>query len=174
MTFSVEANERRAAQSLAVAEKYFEAFAAHDAATMNSLYAEGTENIFQDPVFSPALNTDEARAMWQLLLSNPQNYSVEYEIEKVSGSLVLATWTARYTYSMTGQNVVNEGRTVLKVKNGKIIQQTDSFHLCTWFQMALPSQQAGVFCQKPDLFRAGIRKKLHDFMAVQSAQGQGH
>lgn len=152
-----------------VAEQYFAAFAQADAKTMGSLYEDGKSEIFQDPIFSK-LSTDETRAMWAMLLSNPQEYSVSYEIVRTIKGIVIVNWTATYRFSLSGQLVINNGTSYLKVRNGKIAQQIDIFDVCEWFAMALPPEQAGPFCKNPAPFQSGLRQKLSQFMAAVAAR----
>lgn len=166
-------NEQVAAQDLSnevtgVATEYFEAFKNHDAKKIAELYQDSTQDLFQDPVFG-TLDTAQARAMWTMLFKSPINYSVEYEIQKVIGNYVVTHWTARYVLSFTQQSVVNVGSTILKIENGKIVKQIDSFDLCKWFTMAFPFEKAVVLCGKPELYKAqmlGLLKQFTDAVAA--------
>ena len=153
-----------------VAESYFKSFAAHDSTAMNLLYEDATEGVFQDPVFG-ALRTNETRAMWEMLLQSPKNFSVKYGIQSVVGNVVTVRWIARYDYSQTGQRVKNVATTALKIENGKIVRQVDSFDICRWFSMAMPVDKAAMLCLNPDLFRGGIRAALNAYMSKHGEAG---
>jgi ketosteroid isomerase-like protein len=115
--------------------KFYTAFQKRDYAGMNSCY---TENIvFSDPVFG-MLQGDEVRSMWEMLCRNAKDFSLTFSnIEAVDEEYYTCRWTARYTFSKTGNKVVNHIKAFMRLKDGKIIEHSDAFRLSTWIGQAL-------------------------------------
>ncbi len=114
--------------------KFYEAFAKGDAATMTSCYHHDLE--FSDPGFGK-LNSGDAKAMWTML--NSRNSGLELSHSKVwadenEGG---AYWEAKYTFSQTGRFVHNKINAKFKFKDGLIIQHDDYFSFWKWSSMAL-------------------------------------
>ena len=63
---------------MAVAQRFYDAFAMGDWGTMARLYAP--QATFSDPVF-PRLNADQARAMWGMLLSRATDLECSSSVE---------------------------------------------------------------------------------------------
>ncbi len=116
-------------------EKFYTAFQRLDHATMNSCYSD--DIIFSDPVFM-ILREDEVKCMWEMLCKNAKDFSLSFDnIKAVDEEYYTCEWTARYTFSKTGNKVVNNIKAFMRIKDGKIIEHSDGFRLSTWIGQAL-------------------------------------
>ena len=115
--------------------KFYSSFQKLDAAGMNSCYSE--DIIFSDPVFG-VLKGDEVRAMWEMLCKNAKDFSLEFSnIQSIDEEYATCNWVATYTFSGTGNKVVNSIKAFMKLKDGVIIEHSDAFRLSTWIGQAL-------------------------------------
>jgi len=115
--------------------KFYTAFQHLDHAGMNSCY--GDEIIFSDPVFG-LLKGEEVKYMWEMLCTNAKDFSLTFsDITAVDDEYSTCKWTASYTFSKTGNKVVNRIKAFMKLKDGKIIEHSDAFRLSTWIGQAL-------------------------------------
>jgi ketosteroid isomerase-like protein len=118
-----------------VITKFYTAFQQQDAATMNSCYRD--DIIFSDPVFG-MLKEDEVKCMWEMLCKNARGFSLAFgNIRPVDEEYYTCDWTARYTFSKTGNKVVNNIKAFMRLKDGKIIEHSDGFRLSSWIGQAL-------------------------------------
>ena len=119
---------------MSVAERFYEAFALGDWHTMGMTYAPHAT--FSDPVF-PLLGTEEVRAMWQMLLSRAQDFSLSYSIDAENEDGARVVWIARYTFGATGRSVNNRAVTEMRFAAGRIVKQVDRFGFWRWSRQAL-------------------------------------
>jgi ketosteroid isomerase-like protein len=118
-----------------VIEKFYTAFQKRDAQAMNTCYSD--DIVFSDPVFL-VLKGDEVRAMWEMLCKNAKDFSLTFsDIELLDEEYATCKWTASYTFSKTGNKVVNRIKAFIKLKDGKITEHSDGFRLSTWIGQAL-------------------------------------
>jgi ketosteroid isomerase-like protein len=116
-------------------EKFYTAFQQRDHQTMNACYSE--DIIFSDPVFM-ILKGDEVRAMWEMLCTNAKDFSLTFSnIQSVDEEYYTCGWSASYTFSKTGNRVVNNAKAFMRIKDGKIIEHSDGFRLSKWIAQAL-------------------------------------
>ena len=116
-------------------EKFYTAFQQLDYKTMQQCYSD--DIVFSDPVFM-VLNGEEARSMWEMLCRNARDFSLTYsDIELIDEEYATCKWTASYTFSKTGNKVVNHIKAFMRFKDGKIIEHSDGFRLSTWAAQAL-------------------------------------
>lgn len=113
---------------------FYEAFQKLDAETMAACYHPDVR--FTDPVF-PKLQGDEAADMWRMLASRAKDFSLTFGDVRADDKTGEAHWVATYTFSQTGNTVVNDIRASFTFKDGKIITHTDRFHLWRWAGQAL-------------------------------------
>src|SRR3954471_22198203 len=85
-------------------KSFYDAFGRRDAEGMITHYAAEVE--FSDPVF-PALKGDEARSMWQMLCGRAADLRVEATGIEADDTTGKAHWDAWYTFSATGNKVLN-------------------------------------------------------------------
>jgi ketosteroid isomerase-like protein len=118
-----------------VIERFYTAFSQLDYKTMNDCYSE--EIIFSDPVFL-TLKDDYVRGMWEMLCKNAKDFSLSYSnIQLLDEEYATCDWVAAYTFSATGNKVVNTIKAFMRLKDGKIIEHSDAFRLSTWIGQAL-------------------------------------
>lgn len=116
-------------------EKFYSAFQKLDYETMNSCYSE--DIVFNDPVFG-ILQNGEVKAMWEMLCKNAKDFSLSYsDIEIIDHEYATCKWKAGYTFSKTGNKVVNNIKAFVKINDGKIVEHTDAFRLRKWIGQAL-------------------------------------
>lgn len=114
-------------------EKFYSAFAKKDFKAMAECYHEKVE--FEDPAFGKLTGT-EASKMWEMLLTRSKDLEVVFSNIKATERQGSAHWVATYTFSRTGNKVVNSIHAVFEFKDGKIMKHTDSFDLSKWFVSA--------------------------------------
>ena len=84
------------------------------------------------------LRGDEAKYMWEMLCTNARDFSLTFSnIQSIDEEYATCNWVARYTFSKTGNKVVNKIKAFMKLKDGKIIEHSDAFRLSTWIGQAL-------------------------------------
>ena len=116
-------------------KKFYKAFGELDAAGMNACYSD--EIVFFDPVFE-LLHGDQARAMWQMLCANAQEFSLSYgNIRDLEDDYYTCDWVASYHFSKTGRLVINKVKAHMKIKEGRIVEHSDAFSLHKWSRQAL-------------------------------------
>ena len=121
--------------NVAVINKFYTAFKKLDAVTMASCYSN--DIVFFDPVFE-LLKGNEATYMWQMLCKNAKDFSLTYEnIQSLGDDYYTCDWVATYTFSSTGNTVVNTIKANMKVVDGIIIEHSDAFSLHQWSSQAL-------------------------------------
>lgn len=121
---------------IGVVEEFYEAFARLDAETMAACYHD--EVVFSDPAFG-TLKGKHARNMWRMLCASQKGkgFEVSYSNVRSAGKGVAAQWEAHYTFSATGNKVVNRIEAYFEFEEGKIIKHQDSFDLYKWSKQAL-------------------------------------
>ena len=148
----------------AAIERFYRAFDARDAETMNALYAP--EATFSDPAFG-TLDGDQVRAMWTMLTSQAKDLSVVVRDVVADDATGSAHWTATYTFSATGRRVVNEIDAEFRFEDGLVVEHHDRFSLWRWSRQAL-GPAALVMGSNPlgqALVRRRARAQLDAFMA---------
>ena len=119
----------------ATIERFYSAFQKLDYEGMNACYSE--DIVFSDPVFG-LLRGDEVRNMWEMLCKNATDFSLQFSnIEMQDEEYGTCKWVASYTFSKTGNKVVNRIKAFMKLKEGIIIEHSDAFRLSTWIGQAL-------------------------------------
>lgn len=118
-----------------VIERFYTAFQQLDHRGMNACYSD--DIVFSDPVFL-MLRGDEVRAMWEMLCTRAKDFSLTFsDIELIDDEYATCRWTARYTFSRTGNKVVNKVKAFMRLKDGKITEHSDAFRLSEWIAQAL-------------------------------------
>lgn len=119
----------------ALIDKFYNAFAAKDSASMNACYAPNA--VFEDPAFG-RLNGKEITAMWSMLIERGgNNLSISHQLGEVTNGKAKANWTAIYPFSKTLRMVHNKISAEFIIEEGKIVYHKDSFNLWKWSSMAL-------------------------------------
>ncbi len=115
-------------------EKFYTAFQQLDAARMNSCYSD--DIVFFDPVFG-LLKGEEANFMWEMLCKNASDFLLTYgNIVTLDEEYSTCDWVATYTFSKTGNKVVNKIKANMRFADGKIIEHSDAFSLHKWSKQA--------------------------------------
>jgi len=114
--------------------KFYTAFQKKDYKTMQDCYANNAT--FSDPVFEN-LNAAEVRAMWQMLITRATDLALEFKNVAADETSGRAEWMATYTFTSTGNKVVNKIKANFVFENGKIKEHKDSFGFYKWAKQAL-------------------------------------
>lgn len=118
-----------------VITRFYSAFQRLDYQAMNSCYSD--DIVFSDPVFG-LLRGEEAKYMWEMLCKNAKDFSLTFSnIKLLDEEYATCSWVASYTFSKTGNKVVNNIKAFMKLKDGKIVEHSDAFRLSTWIGQAL-------------------------------------
>ena len=123
-----------AAANAALIERFYDAFARRDSATMGACYAPDAQ--FSDAVFRD-LRGDEVPGMWRMLCERGTDLEVGHSDVAAEGDRGSARWWADYTFSATGRPVHNEIQAAFRFKDGLIAEHEDSFGLWRWTRQAL-------------------------------------
>ena len=102
----------------AAIQRFYDAFAARDAAAMNAIYAP--QATFSDPAFG-TLDGDEVRAMWTMLTGQAKDLSIAASGVTADDESGSAHWRAEYTFTATGRHVVNEIDATFRFRDGLVV-----------------------------------------------------
>ena len=153
-----------------VIRRFYSAFQVLDYKTMNDCYSE--DIVFSDPVFM-LLRGDEVGAMWEMLCKNAKDFSLQFSnIELLDHEYATCQWTASYTFSKTGNRVVNNIKAFMRLADGKIIEHSDGFRLSTWIGQALgwKGRLFGWMGWMKRAVQKNARRSLVNFMVAKSAE----
>ena len=117
-----------------VIQAFYTAFQNRDYKTMQACYSDTAK--FSDEVFVN-LNAKEVRAMWEMLIKRGKDLKLEFKNVQADDLKGSAEWLATYTFSASGNKVVNRIKASFEFENGKIIKHTDSFDFPAWAKQAL-------------------------------------
>lgn len=113
---------------------FYTSFQNKDVQAMQACYADNAT--FSDPVFTN-LNADQVRSMWAMLIKSGKDMRIEFKNITAEGNTCKAEWDAYYTFSATGNKVINRIKATFEIQNGKIVKHTDHFDFHTWAKQAL-------------------------------------
>lgn len=113
---------------------FYTSFQNKDVKAMQDCYADNAS--FDDPVFT-GLNAPQVRMMWAMLLKSGKDMRIEFQNIKETKSGTTAEWDAWYTFSATGNKVLNHIKASFVIENGKIVKHTDQFSFYKWAKQAL-------------------------------------
>jgi hypothetical protein len=141
-------------ETRAILDRFYGALTRRDAETMAGLYAPAAH--FRDPVF-PGLEGADIGAMWKALLGRAREFSVTYTVAQVAAGRGSVEWTARYLFAGK-RPVVNVILSELRLENGLIEDQRDSFDFARWAKqaMGLPRRLFGRFA----FFQRALQKRI--------------
>jgi ketosteroid isomerase-like protein len=152
-----------------IVRRFYTAFQSLDYRTMQDCYSD--DIVFSDPVFL-VLNGVEAKYMWEMLCTTAKDLTLTFtDIELLDEEYVTCRWTASYTFSKTGNKVVNHIKAYMKIQEGKIVEHSDAFRLSTWIDQAL-GWKGKLFGWTGFMKRAiqrNARKSLYRFMEKKQA-----
>lgn len=118
----------------ALLHRFYDAFAARDAAAMGACYA--ADVVFEDPAFGE-LHGDEARAMWAMLCGRAKDLQVTASSIEADDHRGRARWEAIYTFTQTGRRVHNRIDADFEFRDGLIAVHRDRFDFWAWSRQAL-------------------------------------
>lgn len=143
--------------------QFYTAFQQKDYKTMQHSYAENA--IFNDSVFRN-LDVQQARAMWQMLISRSGDMTLTFGNIKEENNKVIAYWEAHYTFTATGKKVINKIDAEFEIEDGKIVRHTDTFDFYKWAKQAFGA--GGFLLGWTSSFKEKVRqtakKKLDDYL----------
>ncbi|ETZ19730.1 nuclear transport factor 2 family protein [Pedobacter sp. V48] len=113
---------------------FYISFQNKDIKAMQDCYADSAT--FSDPVFTN-LNAKQVRSMWAMLIKSGKDMRIEFKNISGNEQVVSAEWDAYYTFSATGNMVVNRIKASFLIENGKITKHTDHFNFYIWAKQAL-------------------------------------
>jgi ketosteroid isomerase-like protein len=146
---------------------FYTAFAQRDAAAMARCYHP--DAVFTDPAF-PLLKGAEVPAMWAMLCSRAQDFSLEFRDVHADAEGGRAHWEAKYLFSKTGRKVHNKIDAMFAFKDGLIVRHIDRFSFWRWSAQALGPVGLVLGWSPPIKWkvRKEAAKGLDIFMAKQS------
>jgi ketosteroid isomerase-like protein len=115
-------------------QRFYTALSRLDGAAMATCYT--AEASFSDPVFQ-GLNNGEPGKMWRMLTTRGKDMTVVFDGIEANDTSGKAHWVATYTFSATGNKVVNDIQANFTFENGKIKTHQDDFDLYKWMRQAL-------------------------------------
>jgi ketosteroid isomerase-like protein len=120
-------------------QRFYAAFAALDAATMQACYAPDAS--FRDAVFTLD-GAPQIGAMWRMLCEATQAkgrdvWRLESSAIQADASRGSAHWEAQYRFSATGRLVLNRIDASFEFRDGLILRHVDSFDFWRWARQAL-------------------------------------
>lgn len=142
---------------------FYAAFARRDADAMARCYH--ADIVFTDAVF-PLLKGAEAAAMWRMLTSRAQDFSLELTAVHAEDDGATAHWEARYLFSATGHKVHNKIDAMFAFRDGLIVRHVDRFSFWRWAAQALgpAGLLLGWFPPLKWMVRRQARKGLDPFL----------
>lgn len=148
----------------ALIDRFYQAFAARDAAAMGDCYADRVR--FSDPVFVD-LEGERARAMWRMLCARGADLEVVHSGVSADDTTGEAHWEAWYTFSGTGRRVHNVIDARFRFADGAIVEHVDTFDFYRWSRQALglPGMLLGWTPLLRNKVRATAGAQLERFMA---------
>jgi len=141
-----------------VIDKFYTAFQHKDYAAMQQCYTD--DATFTDAAFK-TLDSRQVKAMWEMLCkSSSDDFRIEYRILSANGDSATAQWTAWYTFSATGNKVVNRVKARFTLRDGKIVTHADDFDFHRWARQALGIP--GLLLGWLPIFKSKVQKTAAD------------
>jgi ketosteroid isomerase-like protein len=129
----MSATTNNAQQHLALITKFYSAFSRLDSTTMSACYHP--QATFKDEAFD--LTGKDIGAMWSMLCSQAQEFSLEFSGVECLGDTGKAHWEPTYLFSMTGNKVHNIIDAEFEFRDGLIYRHRDHFNFWRWSKQAL-------------------------------------
>ena len=148
----------------ALIHRFYSALQKKDAVVMKDCYHPRAT--FYDPVFTD-LNSDQVKAMWEMLCKNGRDLKVEFTPPKEKNGIVTTRWDARYTFSRSGNKVHTIINAEFEFKSGVIFRHKDDFSFSRWAGMALglPGKFLGWTSYLKNKVRRDAAARLQQFIA---------
>ncbi|WP_433430904.1 nuclear transport factor 2 family protein [Nonomuraea sp. CA-141351] len=135
---------------------FFDALGRADFAAMERCYHLDVS--FGDPIFQEVEGRDKVMRMWQLQLGVRDGVKSAYRDVTADDYTGTAHWTARYTFSSTGREVVNEIDALFRFEDDLIVRHHDEFDFKRWSKMAL-GRPHGLLIGWTPMWRQTIRDR---------------
>lgn len=158
----------KAQQNKQLIEQFYQAFQQRNAEVMAASYANDAQ--FSDAVFI-GLRGQQVGDMWRMLTEKAQNFSLVFDGVRADDNSGEAHWVATYTFSQTGNTVVNDIHARFTFKDGQIATHTDTFDLWRWSSQALGVK--GRLLGWTPLVQNAIRKQAAKGLADYQAKRAG-
>lgn len=130
---------------------------------MQALYDDRA--MFSDPVFH-GLDAQQIKSMWEMFCTRSKDLEIEFHSSFADEQTGIAKWHAMYTFSPTGNGVINNIESRFTFQDGLILEHIDSFNFYQWSKQAL-GVKGLLFGWMPYLknkVRASARKTLDQFI----------
>jgi hypothetical protein len=153
-------------------ERFYGAFGECDGERMAACYAPGAS--FSDPVFG-ALDGREAGGMWRMLTGQATDLRIELLDSQADDERGSAHWRAHYTFSQTGNPVVNDVQASFRFGDGGgdggplITEHVDDFDFYRWARQALGTR--GLLLGWTPFVRSAVRGRAKASLEQFLAQG---
>jgi ketosteroid isomerase-like protein len=148
-------------RNMELVRSYYSAYESGDFKTMQGIYASNIT--FQDPVFG-SLDSDQTRAMVEMLASDAKNLRFTLSGFDISENEGTVDWVAEYTFKPTpmgpSNSVVNQGHATFRFENGQIVSHVDEFDLRSWIAQAFRP-----IAVPPSIVKKLVQKKLSAFIS---------
>ncbi|MFB4285368.1 MULTISPECIES: nuclear transport factor 2 family protein [unclassified Nonomuraea] len=141
---------------VALISAFYDALGRADFAAMERCYHP--EVSFGDPIFQEVEGRDRVMSMWRLQLGVRNGLKSEYRDVTAGDFSGTAHWTAHYTFSSTGREVVNEIDALFRFEDDLIVRHHDEFDFKRWSKMALGKPHGLLFGWTP-MWRKSIRDR---------------
>jgi len=128
----------------------------HDGEAAAACYTD--DAVFEDPAFG-RLEGGAVKNMWRMLAGRTDDLAVTLGDHGVAadGATGWAHWSATYTFTDTGRQVLNEIDARYTFRDGLIAEQIDSFPLRRWGAQALGTK--GAVLGLTPLLSRGVQKQ---------------
>lgn len=134
-------------------QKLYDSLDRGDGEAMASCYTD--DAVFSDPAFGE-LRGRQVGDMWRMLTSRGGKVDVDLVERAATGDAGSAHWIARYEFTATGNDVVNDVRSEFRFRDGLIAEQHDTFDLRKWAAQAMGTK--GRILGMTPLLGSAIRK----------------
>lgn len=153
-----------------VVNRFYSAFARHDAASMAACYHRDVT--FHDPVFL-TLQGDRARGLWRLLCERAKDMTLQWGDIIATEHAATAHWEAKYRLLVTGRKVHKIAVAQFEFKDGLIWKHTDQFDIRRWTRQALglAGLLVGHTEKTQSKIRAAVIETLDDYLNNPSTPG---
>ena len=147
-------------------EHFYTCFSRKDFKGMQDCYAD--KATFNDSIFKN-LTSAQVKDMWEMLLTKSKDIRIEFSRISANDHIGSAHWDAYYTFSATGNSVVNRVDATFEFENGKIVKHTDSFSFYSWAKQALglPGLLLGWTTYLKSKVATNAMKNLQSFKSTQ-------
>ena len=142
-------------------EEFYEAFSNLDAENMVKYYHPDV--VFQDPAFGE-LKGERAKNMWRMLCQSQKGkgFKVKYKVLDCNEEIAHAQWEAFYTFSQTGRKIHNKISASFVLKDGLIVEHTDTFNLYNWSKQAMGFK--GILLGRTSFFKNKLQQRTNSLL----------